>query len=76
VSDAPETKLEIARRHVREDEKRVMRMALLINVMDKEKHPKARGPFCVLNSRQSCVRAGGFCDVALGGMPRENMRAS
>jgi hypothetical protein len=41
VSDPPETQLPIARRHVREGEKRVVRVALLIDEMDEEKHPKA-----------------------------------
>jgi hypothetical protein len=41
VSDPPETQLEIAQRHVREGEKRVVRVALLIDEMDEEKYPKA-----------------------------------
>jgi hypothetical protein len=41
VSDRPETELEIAQRHVREGERRLARMAAMIDAMDKDKYPKA-----------------------------------
>ena len=41
MSDRPETELEIAQRHVREGERRLIRMAAMINAIDNEKYPKA-----------------------------------
>ena len=41
MSDRPETELEIAQRHVREGERRLIRMAAMINAIDNEKCPKA-----------------------------------
>jgi hypothetical protein len=41
VSDRPETVLETAERHVREGERRLVRMAAMIDAMDKDKYPKA-----------------------------------
>jgi hypothetical protein len=41
VSDRPETELEIAQRHVREGERRLVRMAAMIDAMDKDRYPKA-----------------------------------
>jgi hypothetical protein len=41
VSDRPETELEIAQRHVRDGERRLIRMAAMIDAIDKDQYPKA-----------------------------------
>jgi Arc/MetJ family transcription regulator len=41
VSDRPETVLETAQRHVREGERRLIRMAAMIDAIDRDKYPKA-----------------------------------
>jgi hypothetical protein len=41
VSDRPETELVIAQRHVRDVERRLIRMAAMIDAIDKDKYPKA-----------------------------------
>ena len=41
MSDRPETELEIAQRHVREGERRLVRMAAMIDAMDKDRYPIA-----------------------------------
>jgi hypothetical protein len=41
VGDRPETELEIAQRHMRDGERRLIEMAAMIDAIDKDKYPKA-----------------------------------